>query len=152
MGKPLRSGTFAKNGATLQFDRYAYASTGGAALYRGVTAGRTQEFFYAGDVLVGLDFLSSFKEDGTDFDDSKISQIQKGHSTKLDVVRLLGNPSGEYIYPLVPQRGDRGLVYAYSQVAGSAFNIKISQKVLIVSYDASGTVTNVDYTATGEKD
>ena len=153
LGKPLRVGKLNVNGVELESNTYAYASMGSEAAHPGVTPGRGEDFFYDDhSVLVGTVFRSSFKADGTDFDETKIAQITKGRSTRVDVVQLMGPPHGEYIYPLIKGRNDHALVYSYNQVSGSAFKMKVYVKLLVVSYDTAGVVTDVEYTASGEKD
>jgi outer membrane protein assembly factor BamE (lipoprotein component of BamABCDE complex) len=152
MGKPYQAGTVEKNGRTLHTASYSYATVGGDALYSGVTAGRTQSFTFLNDTLVGTEFLSSFKEDGTDFDETKVAKIEKGKSTKADVVRLFGPAGGDYIAPLTTNPTDYALVYLYAQMKGSAFNLRFYSKALVVSYNESGVVTDIQYTAQGNKD
>ena len=68
-----------------------------------------------------------------------------------EVVALLGRPNGEAIYPLIRSRTETGIVYSYSHAKGSVFNMKFYSKALIVSFDANGVVSDVDYTVSGEK-
>ena len=150
MGKPYSEGKVTKNGQVIDTSVYAYAS-GGASLAGGVTPARSAGFYYLNGTLIGQEFVSSFKEDSTDFDESKISSLQKGKSTKSDVIALFGKPSGNYIFPLVANKDDAGLVYQYSQVKGSAFNLKFYQKLLIISLNKTGIVTDVNFTSSGEK-
>jgi hypothetical protein len=150
MGKPYRSGTVDKNGKSLQSFSYAYANVGGDSLYKGVTAARSQGFYFADGTLVGTEYSSSFKADGSDFDESRVAMLEKGKSTKNDVISLFGPPGGEYIAPLATS--DRALVYMYSQTKGSAFNLRFYLKSLVVSYNEAGTVTDIQYNAQGNKD
>lgn len=152
MGKPYRVGTVEKNGKTLQSASYAYANVGGESLYSGVTAARSQGFYFLNGTLDGTEFSSSFKADGTDFDETKVAKIEKGKSNKADVVQLFGPAGGDYMAPLTTNPADRALVYLYSQTKGSAFNLRFYLKTLVVAYDDSGVVTDVQYTAQGNKD
>jgi outer membrane protein assembly factor BamE (lipoprotein component of BamABCDE complex) len=152
MGKPYQTGTLEKNGKTMQFASYAYAHAGGEALYGGVTAARSQGFYFLDGVLVGTEFSSSFKSDGTDFDETRLAQLEKGKSTRADVIRLLGPAGGNYIAPLTNGPADGALVYIYSQTKGSAFNLRFYQKTLVVSHDESGVITDIQFTAQGSKD
>jgi hypothetical protein len=152
MGKAYRVGTLQKNGQTLQTASYAYASVGGEALYTGVTGARSQGFYFLDGALVGTEFSSSFKADGTDFDESKVGKLEKGKSTRSDVLALFGPAGGDYMAPLITSPQDRALVYTYFQSKGSAFNMRFYKKVLVISYDASGVVTDIQYTAEGNKD
>ncbi|MDR1423553.1 MAG: hypothetical protein LBI92_02965 [Azoarcus sp.] len=152
MGKPYRIGSMLKNGVTLETTVYAYARSGGAALYPRVIPARSQGFYYLNGTLVGTEFTSSFKDDATDFDEAKVGMIEKEKTTRAEVVQLLGTSGGEYIFPLAANPNDRALVYLYSQTKGSAFNLRFYNKTLIVSYNAQGIVTNVEYTAQGNKE
>jgi outer membrane protein assembly factor BamE (lipoprotein component of BamABCDE complex) len=152
MGKPYRTGTVEKNGKTLQSASYAYANVGGEALYSGITAARSQGFYFLNSTLVGTEFSSSFKTDATDFDETKVAQIEKGKSTKANVIQLFGPPGGDFMAPLTANAADRALVYLYSQTRGSAFNLRFYTKSLVVAYNETGVVTDVQYTAQGTKD
>lgn len=145
MGKPYRVGSVTRNGQKLQTVNYAYASFGGGALHSGVTPARSQGFYFQNGTLVGTDFTSSFKSDGTDFDARKVSQLVKGQSTREDVIKLLGPADGYYIAPMITDATGSGLVYLYAQSTGSAFNMHTLTKYLIVTCDAAGTVTDVQY-------
>jgi outer membrane protein assembly factor BamE (lipoprotein component of BamABCDE complex) len=151
MGKPYQTGTMEKNGKTTQFASYAYASVGGEALYEGVTPARAQAFYFLDGILVGTEFSSSFKSDGTDFDETRLSQIKKGKSTRADVIRVFGQPGGNYIFPLTNDPSNNALVYTYTQTKGSAFSLRFYQKTLVVSYGKSGVVADIQYTAQGNK-
>jgi len=151
LGKPSREGTITKNEKQFQTMSYAYASGRGSAAYKGVTAARGQGFYFFQNKLVGHDFSSSWKVDSTDFDESKISGIKEGNTTIHEVIELLGNPDGEYIYPLATNETEKAKVYLYSQVKGSVFNMKLYRKVLILTHDENGIVTEVEYESSGEK-
>jgi outer membrane protein assembly factor BamE (lipoprotein component of BamABCDE complex) len=151
LGSPYREGVVTKNDQQIKTASYAYASTGGTAAAEGVTPARSQGFYFFENKLVGYEFTSSWKEDSSNFDSDKISQIKKGESTRSDVVRLLGNPGGRYIYPVIPNKDESAINYLYNQTKGSAFNLKFYQKVLIVTFNKQGVVTNVEYTESGQK-
>lgn len=151
LGKPYREGVITKNDKQFKTMAYAYASTGGEPAYKGVTAARSQGFYFYEDKLVGHEFLSSWAVDSTDFDESKISEIKKGVTTIDEAIALLGQPGGEYIFPLVANESEKAKVYMYNQTKGSAFNLKFYQKLLVLNHDDSGVVTNIEYTESGEK-
>lgn len=152
MGKPYQTGTLEKNGKTIQTASYAYATSGGTAIHNGVTPSRSQGFYFLDGILVGTEFTSSFKSDGTDFDETKLAQIEKGKSAKEDVIRLFGPPGGNFIAPLTADPADGALVYLYHQTKGSAFNLRFYNKSLVVSYDSSGLIIDIQYIAQGNKD
>jgi len=151
LGNPYSEGTIAKNGKQFKTISYAYASGRGSGAYQGVTPGRSQGFYFFQNKLVGHEFTSSWEVDSTDFDESKISEIKEGNTTIQEVIELLGSPNGEYIFPLTTNETEKAKVYLYSQVKGSAFSMKFYRKVLIVTHDESGIVTEVDYVSSGEK-
>lgn len=151
MGAPMQVGELLKNDQKLKTTRYAYAATGGVSLYPEVVPARAMFFSTFNDVLVSQEFISSFKEDATEFDESKIKEIQKGKTTRVEVLTLIGKPTGEAIYPIIKNANDTALVYNYSHVRGSVFNMKFYAKALIVSFDKNGVVTDVEYTSSGEK-
>lgn len=151
MGTPLQTGELIKNEKKLKTARYAYAEGAGKGKYPGVVPARAMVFYTFDDVLVGQEFVSSFPEDATDFDETKVQAIIKGKSTRDDVIALLGKPNGEVIYPMIKSKNEVGSAYSYSHAKGSVFDMKFHSKVLVVSFDSSGLVTEVDYQSTGEK-
>jgi hypothetical protein len=151
LGKPYNEGTITKNEKQFKTMSYAYASGRGSAAYQGVTPGRSQGFYFFQNELVGHEFTSSWEVDSTDFDESQISEIKKGNTTIQEVIGLLGSPNGEYIFPLATNETEKAKVYLYSQVKGSAFSMKFYRKVLIVTHDENGIITEVDYVSSGER-
>ena len=151
LGTPYREGTVTRNGKQLKTMSYEFAMTGGTPARQGVTPSRGQGFYFLEDRLAGYDFNSSWKEDQSDFDATKVPQIKKGVSTRDDVVRLIGPPRGKYAYPLIPSPKDQADVYLYAETKGGPFNVKFYQKHLIVTYDQRGVVSNIDYKEIGQK-
>ncbi|WP_145964264.1 hypothetical protein [Chromobacterium phragmitis] len=151
MGAPQQRGESLKNEQTLQLNRYVYASTAGTARYPSVTPARSMVFSTFKDVLVGQEFNSSFAEDASEFDDAKIGALQKGKTTKAEVIAMLGQPSGQAIYPIIKSKTGKGMIYAYSHVTGTVFNMKMYSKLLIVSLDEQDIVSDVEYTSSGDK-
>lgn len=151
LGSPFQEGVVTKNNQQIKTASYAYASSGGEGAAEGVTPARSQGFYYFSNKLVGHEFTSSWKEDSTNFDSGKVSQIKKGESTRSDVVRILGNPGGKYIYPVIPNNDEDAVNYLYNQTKGTAFNLKFYQKLLVVTFNKQGIVTNVELTESGQK-
>jgi outer membrane protein assembly factor BamE (lipoprotein component of BamABCDE complex) len=148
---PFQQGELLKNNEKIKTTRYAYAEGAGTGRYPGVVPARAMVFSTFNDLLVGQEFVSSFPEDATEFDESKISTITKGRSTRTEVLSLLGKPNGEAAYPLIKNKAERGVIYSYSHAKGTVFNMKFYSKALIVSFDTNNVVTDVDYTSAGEK-
>lgn len=151
LGSPYREGTVTKNGKQLKTMTYAFATSGGTPIRAGVNAARGQGFYFLDDKLAGYDFASSWKEDQTDFDAAKIPGIKKGVSTREEVLRLMGRPGGRYAYPMISNQNGQADVYLYYETRGGPFNVKFYQKLLVVTYDDRGVVSDVDYQETGQK-
>jgi len=149
-GTPYQEGTVIKNNETMKTLSYAYATTASSAP-GGVVPARRQGFYFWRDVLVGHDFTSSFPEDKTDFDATKAQQIKKGETTESAVVALLGPPHGIYTFPLISDKDARGAVYLYHETKGSAFYLKLYNQILVVQFDPSGVVKEVEFTASGQR-
>jgi len=149
LGAPYQTGELTKNEKQLKVYRYAYASTGGEAAYEGVTPARALALTFYEDKLSSQEFISSFKQDSSDFDSSKVAKIVKNKSTKAEVIALLGKPTGEAIYPVIKGMTDKALVYSYSQFKGSVFSPNVFSKMLTVSFNAQDIVTDVEFVTSG---
>src|SRR5262245_42304770 len=115
-GSPYREGTMLKNEKTVKTIVYMYATkVGESAAVSGVTGARATGFYFVDLVLVGHEFTSSFEKDHTNFDETNTTQIKKGETTEAQVIALMGQPTGNYMFPLVQQKDEKGLVYLYSQ-------------------------------------
>lgn len=152
LGKTYMEGFSTVNDIQIEYIGYAYASMGGTAAYEGVVAGRNQIFYFYENKLVGQYFTSTWEIDSTDFDETKVGEIEKGTTTTQEVIEVFGNPNGEFIFPLVKNETERALVYIYVQTKKEGLmSTKSSTKKLVVSYDENGIVTDVEYTFSGEK-
>ena len=149
-GKPDREGSVLKNDNQLKTVAYSYAS-GGSSLFGGVTPARSLGFYFLKNILVGHGFTSSYTDDNTYFEDSKIDQIKKETTTRSQVIQIMGKGYGKYIYPLTKEKDETALVYMYSQTKGSAFNLKFYQKILIVSFNKNNIVTDINFSSSGQK-
>jgi len=150
MGKPMVTSQALKNDVPVETIAYNYAA-GAQSLVGGVTPARSTAFSFANGILVGQIFSSSFAEDKTDFDETKVSDIRKGKTTKDEVIKLLGRPSGHIIYPLIAPKDGTGLVYQYNQTKGTAFTLKLYAASLVVTVGKDNVVTDVTLEKTGEK-
>ena len=151
MGPPQREGSIVKNDKTVKTATYAYASVGGKPKNPGVTPARAMSFYFYGDTLVGQEFISSWAEDNTDFDEGKVKDIVKGKTTRAELTGLLGKPAGYHVHPLIKPETGEAMVYAYAETSGTAFNLKFFRKVLVVTFDAAGVVVDVDFSLSGSK-
>jgi len=152
MGPPRREGTVTKNEKQLKLITYSYATTGGKGLREGVVTARSQSFYFYNDTLVGHEFGSSFAEDHSDFDDKKVADIAKGKTTRAEVTQLAGKPGGSYIHPLIKSPTGEAAVYVYFETTSDApFSVKQFRKVLIVSFDTAGVVSDVEFSSSGTR-
>ncbi len=145
-GKPYQKGTKLTNEKTVDFITYAYASVGSTPVYEGITPARAMTFYFLDDLLVGYDFTSTFKEDHSDFDDSKLNNIKKGETSLDGVIAALGEPKGKYIFPLIKDTESEAVVYKYEQFK----SYKIYNKSLIITTH-HGIVKDIEYITSGEK-
>jgi hypothetical protein len=151
LGSPFQTGDVMKNEKQIKVTKYAYAQSTGEGAYSGVVPARAMTFGFFDDKLVSQDFTSSFKADSTDFDGAKVATITKGKTKKDEVIALLGKATGEATYPVIKSTTDKALTYSYAQAKGSVFNMKFHTKTLVVSYNETGLVTDVEYTASGDQ-
>jgi hypothetical protein len=114
---------------------------------------RGMGLYFLKGVLVGYEFTSSLPEDKTRFDDTKIPQIQRGQTTRAEVLALLGQPGGMYVYPLIKDQSGIALVYFFVDTDRHAFGatVKQRQKLLAVTIDGQSVVSDVAYTASEPK-
>ncbi|MES9961034.1 MAG: hypothetical protein ABW089_11400 [Sedimenticola sp.] len=145
-GKPFNEGTQLKNEKNVKIISYAYASIGGKANSPGITPARAASFYFSDDLLAGYEFISSYKMDNSDFDETRIEQLKKGETTREQVIALIGKPAGRYVHPLIKEKDGYAMIYAY----GEAFGFEFFMKQLTVSIN-DNVVTDVEYTTSGKK-
>jgi hypothetical protein len=145
-GEPLRTGISIHNGATIRTTGYATAVEPPSI---GPVPERESGFYFLGNVLVGYDYSSSFAEDTTDFDETRVAQIRKGETSRERVLELFGRPGGACVYPMISRKEDTALVYRFSGVTRRMFvpgSVRMTRKLLIVSIGPDGIVTDVFFT------
>jgi hypothetical protein len=152
MGEPRKTGDVLKNEKTIKSITYVYAATGGEPLEAGVIPARAQSYFFHDDILVGQEFVSSFKSDNSNFDEGKIAAIQKGKTTRAEVIQLLGRPSSAYIAPVVKETAGEAIGYTYQTTRGGAFTgFKFYLKLAKITFDDKDRVLEVEYSSSGNK-
>jgi len=145
-GFTSREGTVVKNEKSVKTLSYTYLpAPAGSAGFRGLG------FYFLNDVLVGYEFTSSAAEDHTDFDETKINQIIKGKSTRAAVIALLGRPGGYYNYPMIKSQSGEAAVYKYSKVTTGFLTPSILLKSLVVTFDTSGIVADVEFSSSATR-
>jgi len=144
-------GSIFRNGETVEIVTYTQTSVRKSlAVAKKVTPARALSFYFLDGKLVGYEFVSSFKEDHTDFDDAQVAKIKEGETTIEGVEELLGRVCGQHVYPLVSGDAKLALAYSYTQVKGT-FRLKVFTKTLLVKADSNGVVMEVSLQASGER-
>lgn len=110
---------------------------------------RYQSYTLYNDILVGDEFTSTFEGESTEFDTDKIASIEKGKTTRAEVVALMGKPSGEVSYPIVIDKKWRGLVYSYIWSRFAGILTTSTSHLLVVSIDENNIVSNVSFKKDG---
>ena len=152
LGEPRREGTLLKNDKNLKSITYAYAATGGEPLEEGVIPARAMSYYFLDDALVGQEFVSSFKSDNSNFDDTKVAAIVKGKTTRSEIVQLIGRPSGSYIPPMVKATAGEAIGYTYVTTKGGAFSgFKVFRKSLLISFNEHDQVSETEFSSSSSK-
>jgi len=145
-GRPSNEETAFKNGADLKILLYSLTELRPGGARGGVIPQRMIVFDLFGDVVVGYAWASSHLEDSTDFDETKRFRLTKGQATRAEVVALLGEPTGQYRYPLVTTRDGIGLVYLHQQTRIlPGLKLVSETKSLVVVLDAGDIVTDLRF-------
>jgi hypothetical protein len=122
---------------------YSYLWRLGEPATRGVDPSKRLRLWFWNDRLIGYRASSSFKEDSTDFDESKVAEVTPWKSQREDVVRLLGQPSGVAGYPLTRHEDQQILIYeTFEWDAGER---QIRSKSLYVLVNALGLVEDARF-------
>ena len=146
LGEPRRQGTLVRNGREIQAASYSYATQFDEPLEPGVVPARAMSYYFVDGMLVGQEFISSFKSDNSDFDATKVTAITKSSTDRAEVIRLLGKPTATYIFPMVKETAGPAIGYNYAATfRQSPFSIKFTRKLLRVSFDAADRVSDVEF-------
>lgn len=144
VGSPTaQDGEVVMNGEKAKVLTYYYND--GAKFWGLIIPQRTLTYTIFNDTMVGEVFNSTMEGESTEFEGKKASSIQKGISTRDDVIALLGKPSGEVLYPVIKDKNGRGLVYAYSYARFAGMLTSYNNYLLVVSLDDKNIVTDVSY-------
>jgi hypothetical protein len=150
-GPPYAEGSLVRNDKTVRTANYVHSAANGKPAREGIVPTRAMAFYFYNTVLVGHEFLSSWADDSTDFDETERRRIIRGTTTEAEVVQLLGKPSGYQIYPMIESTSGKAAVYAYSELENVVLGRKAYRKVLVVTFDGTGVVTALDFTSVGSK-
>lgn len=150
MGDAFSSGSALMNGENVKSITYSYSNNMADPAEPDVIPARSIAFAFHKDVLVGYNYVSNFKSDNTNFDESKIKDVVKGKSTKQEALNILGKPSSFYIFPVSKERSGGSVGYHYAGVISTGLYSRRSfSKYLVISFDEKGIVSDVTYTTRG---
>jgi len=159
MGETDNIGSQVKNNTEIKQIFYVYAIGGSCIREEGskedlkhcegignnIIPARAMFFYFDNNKLVGYDRTNTFKFNNTSFDSNQISKIVKYKTTKAQIMKILGNPSGKYIYPL--SKESNSFVYKYNTTAKTPFSkFEINAKSLIIEFNKKGIVIDINYT------
>jgi hypothetical protein len=140
------------NGMTIESLIYAFGSQVSSAAHNtNVVLTRGTIFHFHDGSLVGYEFTSSWEVDHSDFDELRVPQIVGGKSQRADVIELFGDPTGYYGFPMTDEKDTNALVYRYNEIQQGGGRTSSFEKLLIVTLDATGTVSDVDLKATSSR-
>lgn len=107
---------------------------------------RSLNFIFWNDTLIAYNFVSSFSNDSSNFDDAKLSAITKAKTTRAEVFATLGAPTGGAIYPAVLTKGNEKAIYDFAQMAGQPR--QLTHKRLEILFDEAGRVLDYRFAST----
>ncbi|MBI4775071.1 MAG: outer membrane protein assembly factor BamE [Deltaproteobacteria bacterium] len=113
---------------------YAYRDPSDNACQPDVYAIQQVDFFFKKEVLYGVQYMSSTALDCTKFDDSKVSEIQVGKTTKDEIKDWFGSPDGKF-FTDGPEP-----VWRYLYVQKKTHKREYDHQVLDVYFDEKGVV------------
>ena len=149
VGRPPVYGNLERKGKTLQIVGFSQdAEWERPHGYDGVIPGRTQLYYFLDGRLVGYEFNSTVESDHTDFSMRGARDIVRGKTTRDEVARLLGRPSGYLTFPLV----DKGsaMLFGYREMRRVPFGKPtVYSKSLVIYLDESGIVHDLNYQTSG---
>jgi len=152
LGEPRKSGDVLKNEKTVKSITYVYASSASEPSEAGVIPARGLTYYFYEDTLVGQEFLSSFKADSSNFDETRVESIRKGETTRAQVIQTLGPPTASFVPPMAKSSAGETIGYGYTATRGGLFSgFKVFVKALRVSFDDRGLVSDVDYSSAGNR-
>ena len=147
VGTPLSQNNGQINSEKVQFINYFHIE--GAKFWGLIVPQRSLTYTVFDNVMVGEAYTSTFDGESTDFDVSKIPAIEKGKSTRAEVVALLGKPSGEALYPIVTDKKEKGLVYVYTWARFAGMLTSPNTNLLVVSLNENNVVSKVSFKQNG---
>jgi outer membrane protein assembly factor BamE (lipoprotein component of BamABCDE complex) len=119
------------------FASFSYLHTDtSTAFYGGTATAKAINFVFWNDTLVSYNYVSTFDDSSSNFDESRIAALKRGEMTRANVIELLGEPTGRAVYPMIRDQGTEAFVYDYVQ-----FDRRERRtKTLVILFGSDGTV------------
>lgn len=126
---------------------YVYADTSTAVWVGGLIEEKALSLFFWNEKLIFYNFTSNFTADNSNFDEARVSTLEKGKTTSAEVIQLFGQPTGRAIYPALWTMGDEKFIYQYSEADTRKQQRTI--KRLEIVFDPKGTVREYRFASDG---
>jgi hypothetical protein len=146
LGEPVKSSSVSNENGSFKVLQYAYAyadPTGAKA--------RVLNVEFKNDFLNALIYNSGFPEDSTAFNIEAFSQISRTVSTKTDVKRIMGEPSGKALCPTsfvdfksACENGTEVWAWVYTQKSQGLDTRTIKSRVCKVAFGVNETVSSIE--------
>jgi hypothetical protein len=117
----------------------------GESAVDGAAAARVAYFYFTDEKLIGYEFSSADKHDATYFKRSQAERVKQG-MTRDELVKVMGQPSGMYRYPLIPEKDADGLVYFFFEDR----NFHFHKRMLLAVADPMGNIVRTSFKVEGE--
>ena len=140
IGEPSEITRVLNEDGDFEMVEYLYAKKGlGGAKVRAVN------LEFKDGVLNAYNYVSTFAEDATTYDFSAFESLEISSSTKDDVLRALGKPTGQGFCPSpLLESGCEGSseVWVWQSFLDAPKN-EVLEKTVIISFDKDGVVSNI---------
>ena len=152
-GQPQGKKNDSINGMTVENISYVFAgpaSGPGTMIFspllgsNTVASARILGLSFHNEILVGYQFTSSFKNDHTDFDESKRSQISNGDDC-AEIEDLFGPAPGKFVFPMAKEEGHLKYVYVITIQRKEFLAMKHFSKKLTIHCNASDKISEISY-------
>jgi outer membrane protein assembly factor BamE (lipoprotein component of BamABCDE complex) len=129
------------NPMVVEYASYYFSDNLAPAAKTGLRASRHLAVNFIDAKLVNYRLSNNFKDEGTDFDETKVGAVSKGMA-EADVIAILGQPSGRSVYPFT--REINGTALQYYLLAYDPVTRKIHTKHFTVQLDGNRKVSDFD--------
>lgn len=137
-GTPFETATLVNEDHPIKILFYLYAER---SLTQRIKHHRYLNFYLWQGTLVGYEYSSTFKDEHSDVDAPLLDKIVKGKSTRMDVLALLGEPTGRFIYPMTKKQQEHAIAYSYMQNASG----KAAKTMVVFSLNSKNVVSDIAF-------